>query len=103
MRILAGFLGLAALMMVSAPHVAQAAPPRVAAYSCGYLASTMGASRVWQTWFTGSRRQLFGPPLYYTASPCFKTQAACKAWLYWAQTDWPQRNTFRSCRRGIGY
>jgi hypothetical protein len=103
MRILAGFLGLAALLVLGAPLAAHAAPPRVAAYSCGVLASTMGPSHVWRTWFSGSRRQLFGPPLYYTASPCFKTQAACKAWLYWAQTDWPRVNTVGPCRRGIAY
>ncbi len=101
MRILAGFLGLAALMALSAPHAAQAAqPPRVSSYSCGYLASTIGPRNVWHTWFTGSRHQLFGPPNWYTASPCFKTQAACKAWLYWAQTDWPRQNTFRPCWKG---
>ena len=31
------------------------------------------------------------------------TQAACKAWLYWAQTDWPLVNTFKVCRKGVGY
>ncbi len=65
MRILAGFLGLAALLAVSVPHGAEAAPPpRVEAYSCGYLASTMGPRNVWQTWFRGSRHQLFGPDLH---------------------------------------
>ncbi len=103
MRILAGLFGLAALLMLAAPHAASAAPPRVSAYSCGYLASTIGPSHVWRTWFRGSRRQLFGRPDWYVASPCFKTQAACKAWLYWAQTDWPMRSTFTPCRRGIGY
>lgn len=104
MRILVGFLGLAALLVLSAPHAARAAPPpRVNAYDCRYLASTMGPRNVWQTWFRGSRKPLFGPPEHYIASPCFKTQAACKAWLYWAQTDWPRVNTFRVCRRGIPY
>jgi hypothetical protein len=103
MRILIGFLGLAALLMLGAPQDANAAPPRVAAYSCGYLASTIGPRNVWQTWFTGSQRQLFDQIEWYTASPCFKTQAACKAWLYWAQTDWPRQNTFKPCRKGIPY
>ena len=103
MRILAGFLGLAALLVLAAPHGAQAAPPRVAAYSCGYLASAVGPHNVWQTWFRGGRKPLFGPPQWYTASPCFKSEAACKAWLYWAQTDWQLVNTFRPCRKGIGY
>jgi len=103
MKLIAGFLGLATLLALSAPHVAQAAPPRVAGQSCSYLASTMGPGHIWRTWFTGSRRQLFGPPLHYTASPCFRTEAACKAWLYWAQTDWPRRNTFRPCWRDGRY
>ena len=104
MRILAGFLGLAALLMLSAPHAAQAAqPPRVSPESCGALASTIGPRNVWQTWFRGSHRQLFDRIDWYTASPCFRTQAACKAWLYWAQTDWPLVNTFRPCRKGLGY
>ena len=103
MRILAGFLGLAALLVLSAPLAAHAAPPRVTAYSCGSLAATIGPHNVWQTWFRGSHRQLFDRIDWYTASPCFKTQAACKAWLYWAQTDWPRNNTFRPCRKGIGY
>ena len=100
MRIVFGFLGLAALLMLGAPHAANAAPPRVHAYSCGALASSVGSHNVWRTWFTGYRHQLFGPPDHYTASPCFKTQAACKAWLYWAQTDWPRQNSFRPCRKG---
>lgn len=101
MRILFGFLGLAALLMLGAPHPASAAqPPRVAAESCNSLAATIGPHNVWRTWFTGSRERLFGEPEWYTASPCFRTQATCKAWLYWAQTDWPRQNTFRPCRKG---
>jgi hypothetical protein len=100
MRILAGILGLAALVALSAPPAAEAAPARVAPQSCGYLAATIGPSKVWHTWFQGSRKPLFGPPVWYTASPCFKTQAACKAWLYWAQTDWQLDSTFRPCWKG---
>jgi hypothetical protein len=103
MRILAGFLGLAALLALAAPNAAQAAPQRVPAYNCGTLAATIGPRNVWQTWFRGSRLQLFDRIDRYTASPCFKTQAACKAWLYWAQTDWPRQNTFKPCRKGLGY
>ena len=103
MRILFGFLGLAALLALAAPHQASAAPPRVGAYSCSVLSASIGPRNVWQTWFTGSRRQLFDQIDWYTASPCFKTQAACTAWLYWAQTDWPRRNTFKPCRKGIPY
>lgn len=100
MRIMAGLLGLAALLMLSAPHHAQAAPPRVAAYQCGALAASIGPHNMWQTSFRGGRKPLFGPVEWYFATPCFKTQAACKAWLYWAQTDWPKVNTFTPCRKG---
>jgi hypothetical protein len=103
MRRLAGFLGLVALLALAVPLGAQAAPPRVSAYRCGALASTIGPHNVWQTWFTGGRKPFMQPREWYTASPCFKTQAACKAWLYWAQTDWPLVNTFKACRKGIGY
>ena len=103
MRILFGFLGLAALLAFAVPHTAEAAPARVPAYSCSYLAATVGPSHVWQTWFRGARKPLFGPRQFYVAAPCFKTYSACKAWLYWAQTDWPLTNTFRACRKGIGY
>ena len=42
MRKLTGFLALAALLVLSAPHGAQAAPPRVAASNCSTLAATIG-------------------------------------------------------------
>ena len=103
MKVFAGFLGLAALAALAMPHAANAAPPRVAAYSCGALAAQVGPRNVWQTWFRGMHHELFGPPSRYYAAPCFRTEAACRAWLYWAQTDWPLQNTFRPCRRGIGY
>ena len=100
MRILTGIVGLAAVLMLSAPHVAQAAPPRVAGPSCRGLAAQVGPGNVWRTTYRGYRHQLFGPPRSYYASPCFRTEAACKAWLYWAQTDWPRMNSFTPCRPG---
>ena len=90
--------------MLSAPHAAQAAPPRVPAYSCGTLASTIGPQQCLADLVHAARASSCSDRRdYYTASPCFKTQAACKAWLYWAQTDWPLVNTFRPCRKGLGY
>ncbi len=103
MRILLGLLGLSGLLMLATSHDANAAPQRVNAYSCGYLASSIGRHNVWQTWFTGERHQLFGPREHFTAAPCFKTRSACTDWLYWAQTDWPLTNTFRPCRKGAPY
>jgi hypothetical protein len=105
MRILAGLFGLAALLVLAgAGQRAEAAqPPRVPAYDCGYLANTRGPANVWQTLFRGQRETLFGPDNHYWAAPCFKTQATCKAWLYWAQSDWPKLNSFQPCRKGIPY
>ncbi len=80
-----------------------AQPPRVHAYACGPLVASRGPSRVWQTWFTGVKRDLWDNHRRYTAAPCFASLSACKAWLYWAQSDWPDRNTFRPCRRGLHY
>jgi hypothetical protein len=40
---------------------------------------------------------------HYAAAPCFKTEAACKAWLYWIQSDWPLQNNYWPCRRGLHY
>ncbi len=103
-RIIVGLFGLAALLILASPNGASAAqPPRVAAYDCGYLAATKGPANVWQTWFRGQRERLFGPNLSYLAAPCFTTLANCKAWLYWAQSDWPVMNTFQPCRKGIPY
>jgi len=104
-RMMAGLAAAAALFGIGAMiETAEAAPPpRVPAYNCGYLVQTQGPAKVWQTWFRGYRETLFGPDNYYTATPCFTSQANCKAWLYWAQTDWPKRNNFKPCRKGLGY
>ncbi len=102
--IMAGLLGLAMPLALAIPQPAEAAqPPRVQAFVCSYLAATRGPANVWQTWFTGQRDQLFGPDLHYTASPCFNSLANCKAWLYWAQSDYPKQNTFKPCRKGFPY
>ena len=104
MRIRAAPFGLAAFLTLAAANPAEAAqPPRVPAYDCGYLASVKGPGNVWQTWFHGERETLFDRREQYTAAPCFPTQAECKAWLYWAQSDWQKYSTFRPCRKGIPY
>jgi hypothetical protein len=105
MRIVAGLCGLAALGLVAvlASEAEAAQPPRVQAYECSALAATHGTRGIWQTWFYGDRRDLFDYVTDYRASPCFTSLAACKAWLYWAQSDWPDHNNSGPCRRGIGY
>jgi hypothetical protein len=112
MRTMTGLVaGLAMLSgLAAAPAMVQAkTPPRVPAYSCSALSAAIGASKVWQTQFEGNRPSPLDffrehPRMeHYAAAPCFKTEAACKAWLYWIQSDWPLQNNYRPCRRGIRY
>lgn len=112
MRTMSGLMaGLAMLSALAAVPTAVAAktPPRVPAYSCSALAAQVGPSKVWQTQFTGYRPSPLDffrdhPRLeHYGAAPCFKTQTACKAWLYWIQSDWPLQNNYWPCRKGLPY
>ena len=103
MRIFAAAIGAAAMAAVTMPVVpAQAAPPRVEGYSCSALTASVGPGKVWRTSFRGEKRDMFDFYLPYSASPCFTSQQTCKAWLYWAQSDYPHRNTFTPCKR-LGY
>ena len=104
MRWTAWIASLAALVALAAPiEQAEAAQyPRVNGFDCGYLIST-GTPVVWQTYFYGERKDLFDNRSRFSASPCFPTEWQCKAWLYWAQTDWPEYMNFKPCRRGGGY
>ncbi len=83
-----------------ASPAAAATPPRVEGYSCNAMVASLGPSKVWRTNFRGNKRDLntglFWP---YSATVCFTSHANCKAWLYWAQSDWPDQNTFVPCRR----
>ena len=103
MRIVISVLLLAALAAFSfPPPMADAAQhPRVQAQNCRALASSIGARNVWQTRFQGQKRLLFDEIVSFRRTACFRTQAACKAWLYWAQSDWPRHNSFVPCRRGL--
>jgi hypothetical protein len=101
MKTLAALFVLSAMLGGAAP--AEAAPPRVEALDCGALAAQKGPANLWQTWFHGERETLFDRREFTTAAPCFTTQANCKAWLYWAQTDWQKYSTFRPCRKGLSY
>ena len=86
-------IGLAAERAEAAP------PPRVAAGNCSLLAAQYGPAKVWKTNFRGQKRDLWDHFWPYSASPCFTSAAACKAWLYWAQSDYPHQNSFTPCRR----
>ena len=104
MRFLSAMLALAVCFATLPIGSARAAPPpRVEAYRCAQLAPAVGPRNVWQTRFSGQRLDLFDYVHRLIAAPCFQTQAACKAWLYWAQSDYPRHNSFRRCRRGLGY
>jgi hypothetical protein len=97
-RLIAATALVAAAMTVPA---AAAQPPRVKAYSCSALKRTLPVSQIWSTWIYGERRNLFGPNDAYQNAPCFKSLANCKAWLYWAQTDWNIDTRMKPCHRGL--
>jgi hypothetical protein len=105
MRILIGVSGLAVLaaLVASAGPADAAQPPRVEAYQCGPLVTEVGADNVWQTWFRGQKTGVFDWVDRVVAAPCFTSEANCKAWLYWAQSDYPEFNAFRACHRGTVY
>jgi len=105
MKTLAAALAMALAAATTIPLATTAeaaAPPRVEGYHCPTLAAMEGPANVWHTWFRGQKEDLFDRIDRFVASPCFRTEAECKAWLYWAQTDWPDRNTFRPCAKGWG-
>lgn len=79
-------------------------PARVAAGDCSFLAGQLGPGRVWQTTFSARGEDAFGYPISYFAAPCFASEAECKAWLYWARSDWdPNYTPPPPCRPGIRY
>jgi hypothetical protein len=97
-------LALALLLPIlpAATTPAGAAPPRVAALSCKALARSTPRSQIWWSHFYGERSGLFRPE-WHSATGCFKSQANCKAWLYWQMTDWPLEMRWSACRRGLPY
>jgi hypothetical protein len=98
---LIGLAAFAAALMAAA-SVEAAQPKRgVQGVSCGTLAHSIGASNVWRSYFRGARQGLFDQVWWYTSSPCFRSQADCKAWLYWTQSDWPYYTTVTRCHRGV--
>lgn len=80
-----GALACAAVPLLSfATSTAQAQPARVPGLDCRSVA---GQSNVWQTTFWGWKVDDFGFRQEFMASPCFTSEANCKAWLYWARSD----------------
>jgi hypothetical protein len=97
---MAALVALTMALGMGAP-VEAANPPRVKAENCNRLKAQIGAGNVWQTSFVGQRQGPFDQLENYHAAPCFRTQDACKAWLYWAQTDWDRYQYFNPCKKGI--
>ena len=93
------FVRAAALLLVplviATVEPAFASPPaRVAPVACGVKGSPL-----WRTSFHGEKTDFWGRKWSTHDSPCFRSEKACKAWLYWAQTDWPDMNGFTPCKR----
>lgn len=78
-----------------------AQPPRVEAESCGALAAAIGPAKVIEAVFWGQRPDTFDRIEETQVSVCFRTKAACNAWLYWAQSDWQQSHVLTRCRVGL--
>jgi hypothetical protein len=91
----------ASILMTAAIPADAANPPRVKGGSCSKLKAELGRANVWQTSFVGERIGPFDQYEKYHAAPCFRTQADCKAWLYWAQTDWDRYQYFTPCKKGV--
>ena len=89
-------MGAEDLLVPVAPLPAGAAqPPRVQSLNCRSISGTS-----WWTVFYGEKTNFWGNRESYHRSACFKSQQDCKAWLYWAQSDWPDMNRNQGCRKG---
>ena len=89
------------LASAAAPTPAAAAPPRVNALNCKTLAKSMAKSSIWSTSFYGQRTDFWNHREFASFAPCFRSQQDCKAWLYWAQTDWSDYNRWKPCHTGL--
>ena len=98
---MASTLAAVALSLATLVPAEAANPPRVNPESCSRLKSQIGAKNVWQTSFVGQRQGPFDQMESTHSAPCFRTQEACKAWLYWAQTDWDRYQYFTPCKKGV--
>jgi hypothetical protein len=98
--LLGGALALAGTM--PAPPALADTPPRgVPAYDCRSLAATTSPADIWWTRFDGERRDVFDNIDAYHVTACFLSEADCKAWLYWTQSDFPYHMVSTPCRRGL--
>ncbi len=74
-----------ALLLAATPASAQ--PSRVQPLDCRALAGSHRGD-IWQTTFWGWKEDDFGFRREFFASPCFTSEKDCKAWLYWARSDY---------------
>jgi len=103
MKALVLAVGVLLLSLAGGTAVA-APPPRVEGLLCTRsLKASMPKGSIWWTAFYGERTGFFDRHETIHLVRCFKNEAACKAWLYWAQTDWPYLNQWRPCARGFPY
>ena len=105
---------LAAVLVAATTFVAAASPaaitppgapyPRVQPMACAALTAKLGPGKIWHTWFQGQRDTPTDngnvTSIYDFDDPCFASLESCKAWLYWAQTDWPDMMQFQRCHQG---
>jgi hypothetical protein len=108
MRVLSSIVAASALLtgLASASPIALAAnvPPHVQGQNCAVVAAKIGKAKTWQASYWGWRVDIFERHTeQFLQSPCFTTQASCKAWLYWAQTDYPNEIVMKFCKKGQPY
>jgi len=85
---------------------AQAWSQSVPGLDCRVLSTQVNSSQIWWTYFTGSKEEefTFSGPTYrrwYTKTACFRTEGACKTWLYETQSEYPDMMNFKPCTRGL--
>jgi hypothetical protein len=69
---------------------------------CKALAASVGPKKVWFSRFSGSRPDVWDRGLESAwGVGCFKTQKACKSWLYNTQSNWPRLMNFIRCQQGL--
>ena len=86
------------------PAASAGPPPRVKGLICSKsLKASAAKNAIWWTNFQGARKGFFDQRETTMMVRCFRSQADCKAWLYWAQTDWPDWNQWLPCKRGFPY
>jgi hypothetical protein len=107
MRALSSIVAAAGVVagLVSVPPVALAkVPPRVVGQNCAVVSAKVGRAKTWQATYWGWRVDVFERHTeQFLQSPCFTTQATCKAWLYWAQIDYPNEIVMKFCKQGQPY